>query len=119
MLCTWSPPARPGRTPEVVPTTARSSRRVSPARRHLGASRGASRMQFLEPSWQIRRRILAAPLDKEEPRTPFLREVRRTPLLRGWVNSYPSTEGVDLLLAIVGLSASSQRHTNPTDGSND
>jgi hypothetical protein len=46
-------------------------------------------------------------------------EVRRIPLLRGWVNSYPSAEGVDLLLEIVGLSTSAQRHISPTEGSND
>jgi transposase len=38
MHCTWSPPARPGRTLEAQPTTARRSGRASPARRHCGAS---------------------------------------------------------------------------------
>ncbi len=38
--------------------------------RRLGASRGASRMPSTGASWQIRRRLQAAPLDKEEPRTP-------------------------------------------------
>ena len=67
--CTWSPPARPGRMLGVVPTTARRSRRASPARRRCGASRGASRMPSSGASWRIRRRRRAAPLDKEEPRT--------------------------------------------------
>ena len=35
------------------------------------------------------------------------------------MKSYPSAEGVDLLLEIVGLITSAQRHTSPTDGSND
>jgi transposase len=44
MPCTWSPPARPGRTIKGEPTTARSSRRVNLARRLCDASRGASPM---------------------------------------------------------------------------
>jgi hypothetical protein len=35
------------------------------------------------------------------------------------VNSYPFAEGVDLLLEIVGLTASAQRHISRTEGSND
>jgi hypothetical protein len=42
--CTWSQYARLGRTFGAETTTARRSRRVSPARRHCDASRGASRM---------------------------------------------------------------------------
>jgi transposase len=42
--CTWWRYARPGRTIKEEPTTARSSRRASLARRRLGASRGASPM---------------------------------------------------------------------------
>jgi transposase len=42
--CTWSPPAKPGRRFGAVPTTARSSRRASPARRRCAASSGASPM---------------------------------------------------------------------------
>ena len=66
--CTWSPPARPGRTPGAEPTTARRSRRASLVRRRCGASRGASQMPSSRASWQIRGRLRAAPLDKEEPR---------------------------------------------------
>jgi Transposase IS116/IS110/IS902 family len=62
--------ARPGRTLEAQPTTARSSRRANPARRLCGASRGASAMPFSGASWRIRWRPLAAPLDNEEPRIP-------------------------------------------------
>ena len=36
----------------------------------LEASRGASPTQCSGPSWRTRRRLRAAPLDKEEPRTP-------------------------------------------------
>ena len=69
-LCTWSRYARLGRMPGAESTTARSSRRASPERRRCDASRGVSQMPFSEPSWRIRRRFLAVPLDKEEPRTP-------------------------------------------------
>jgi pimeloyl-ACP methyl ester carboxylesterase len=44
-----------------------------------GASRGASPTPSSGASWRIRRRLLAAPLDKEEPRTPYLRTSRNTP----------------------------------------
>jgi transposase len=71
--CTWSPPARPGRTPGAEPTTARRSRRASLVRRRCGASRGASQMPSSRASWQIRGRLRAAPLDKEEPRIPIPR----------------------------------------------
>src|SRR3712207_5315694 len=68
--CTWSPPARPGLRPGAGLTTARRSRRASPARKRYGASRGVSRMPSSgASSWRIRWRLLAAPLDKEEPRT--------------------------------------------------
>jgi transposase len=70
--CTWSPPARPGRTPGAEPTTARRWRRASLVRRRCGASRGASQMPSSRASWQIRGRLRAAPLDKEKPRTPIL-----------------------------------------------
>jgi transposase len=43
------------------------------ARRRCGASRGASRMPSSRALWQICRRLRAAPLDKEEPRTPLVR----------------------------------------------
>jgi transposase len=72
-LCTWWRYARPGRTLGAEPTTARSSRRASPARRRCGASRDASPMPFSRALWQIRRCSHAAPLDKEEPRTPSRR----------------------------------------------
>ena len=68
--CIWSRYARPGRTLGAEPTTARSSRRASPARRRCGASRDASPMPFSRALWQIRRCSHAAPLDKEEPRIP-------------------------------------------------
>jgi transposase len=68
--CTWSPPARLGRTPGAGPTTAKSSRRASPPRRRYGASRGASPTPSSRASWRILRRLRAASLDKEEPRTP-------------------------------------------------
>ena len=68
--CTWSPSARPGRTLGVAPTTARRSGRASPARRLCGASRGASATPSTGASRPIRKRRRAAPLDKEEPRTP-------------------------------------------------
>ena len=68
--CTWSAYARPGRTHLVVPTTARRSRKANPARRRCGASRGASPTLSTRASWRIRRHPRAAPLDKEEPRTP-------------------------------------------------
>jgi hypothetical protein len=71
--CTWWPYAKPGRTLGAEPTTARSSRRASPARRRCGASRGASPMPFSRALWQIRRSSHAALLDKEEPRTPYTR----------------------------------------------
>ena len=45
----------------------------SPVRRRCGASRGASPMPSSGASWRIRRRHCAAPLDKEEPRTPLPR----------------------------------------------
>src|SRR5215213_3390079 len=45
--------------------------RASPARRRCGASRGASQMPSSGASWLIRWCLLAAPLDKEEPRTPL------------------------------------------------
>jgi Transposase IS116/IS110/IS902 family len=70
--CTWPPPLRPGRALLVGPTTARRWMRASPARRRCGASRGASRTQSTRTSWRIRRRLLAAPLDKEEPRTAYI-----------------------------------------------
>src|SRR5215211_7594994 len=44
--------------------------RASPARRRCGASRGASPSRSSGASWRIRRRLLAAQLDKEEPRMP-------------------------------------------------
>jgi hypothetical protein len=74
--CTRSPPARPGRTPGAAPTTARRSGRASPARRRCGASRGASPTRSSGASWRIRRQPRAAPLDKEEPRTPLRRSSR-------------------------------------------
>jgi transposase len=43
------------------------------ARKRCGASRGASRMPSSRALWQICRRLRAAPLDKEEPRTPLVR----------------------------------------------
>src|SRR5215213_2538261 len=46
--------------------------RASPARRRCGASRGASQMPSSGASWLIRWCLLAAPLDKEEPRIPIL-----------------------------------------------
>src|SRR5215208_1423123 len=46
-------------------------------------------------------------------------ELRRITLPRTSVNSCLSAEGIDLLLVIVGLSTSAQRHTSLTDGSND
>jgi transposase len=72
-LCTWSPQARPGRTLRAGPTTARRSRRANPARRHCGASRGASPTLSTRASWRTCRRRRAAPLDKAEPRTPYRR----------------------------------------------
>jgi transposase len=72
-LCTWWRYARPGRTLGAEPTTARRSLRVSPARRRCGASRDASPMPFSRALWQIRSCSHAAPLDKEEPRTPLRR----------------------------------------------
>ena len=66
--CTWSPYARLGRTLEEGSITARSSRRASPARRHCGASRGASPTPSSGTSWRILRRLRVVPLDKEEPR---------------------------------------------------
>jgi hypothetical protein len=71
--CTWSPYARPGRTLGAGPTTARRSRRASPARRRCGVSRGASPTPSSGASWRTRRRLRAAPLDKEEPRRPIPR----------------------------------------------
>jgi transposase len=68
--CTWSPYARPGRTLEAAPTTARRWRRASPARRRCGASRGVSPTPSTRVSWRTRKRLCAALLDKEEPRTP-------------------------------------------------
>ena len=68
--CIWSPPVRPDRMLWAAPTTARRSRRANPARRRYGASKGASAMQSSGASWRIRRQPRAAPLDKEEPRTP-------------------------------------------------
>jgi len=67
-----SPLARPGRTLGAEDTTARRSRRASPARRRCGASRGASPTPSSRVSWRTRRRLRAAPLDKEEPRTLLL-----------------------------------------------
>jgi len=72
--CTWSPYARQGPTLGVGPTTARRSLRASPTRKRCGVSRGASQMPSSGASWQIRRRLLAAPLDKEEPRMNLLRD---------------------------------------------
>ena len=68
--CTWWRYARPGRTLAAEPTTARRSRRANPVRRRCAASRGASAMPSSGASWRTRERIRAAPLDKEEPRTP-------------------------------------------------
>jgi transposase len=79
---TWSRYARLGLTFGVVPTTARRSRRASPARKRFGASRGASRMPASGAFWQIRRHPCAASLDKEEPR------IRLT---RSWVNRVASS----------------------------
>jgi hypothetical protein len=56
-----------------APTTARRSLRANLARRRCGASRGASAMPSSGAFWRIRRHPRAAPLDKEEPRTPFPR----------------------------------------------
>jgi hypothetical protein len=72
-LCTWSPSAKPDRTLGAGLTTARRLRRASLARRRCGASRGASPMPSSRALWQICRRLRAAPLDKEEPRTPLPR----------------------------------------------
>jgi hypothetical protein len=47
---------------------ARRSLRANPARRRRGASRGAFPTPSSSASWRIRRRLRAAPLDKEEPR---------------------------------------------------
>jgi hypothetical protein len=60
-----------GRTLEEGSITARRSRRASLARRRCGASRGASPTPSSGTSWRILRRLHVAPLDKEEPRTPF------------------------------------------------
>jgi transposase len=68
-LCTWSPSAKPDRTLGAGLTTARRSRRAKLVRRRCGASRGASPMPSSRASWQICRRLRAAPLDKEEPRS--------------------------------------------------
>jgi transposase len=46
-----------------------------------GASRGASPMPSSGASWRTRRHLLAAPLDKEEPRTPSMRSSQRIDLL--------------------------------------
>jgi transposase len=69
--CTWSQYARLGRTFGAGVTTARRSRRASPARRRCGALRGASPTPSSGASSQTRRRFRAAPLDKEEPRNPI------------------------------------------------
>ena len=71
--CTWSLYAGPGRTPRAAATTARRSRRASPARRRCGASRGASPTLSSGASWRTRKRLRAALLDKEEPRIPRMR----------------------------------------------
>ena len=68
--CTWSSPARLGRTLGAEGITARNSQRASPARRRCGASRGASLTLSSGASLRTRKRLRAAPLDKEEPRTP-------------------------------------------------
>jgi hypothetical protein len=70
-LCTWSPPARPGRTLEAESITARRSGRANLARRRCGVSRGASATQCSGASWRTRRRRRATLLDKEEPRIPY------------------------------------------------
>jgi hypothetical protein len=67
--CIWSPPVRPGRTPGAGSNTARRWQRANPVRRRCGASRGASPTLSSGAAWRIRRRLRAAPLDKEEPRT--------------------------------------------------
>ena len=56
--------------------------RASPARRRCGASRGASQMPSSGASWLIRWCLLAAPLDKEEPRTPLGQRSQNAP----WTN---------------------------------
>jgi hypothetical protein len=76
--CIWSQCARPGRTLGAEPTTARRSRRASLVRRRCGASRGASPTLSSGASWQICKNLLAAPLDKEEPRTSR-RSSQKTP----------------------------------------
>jgi hypothetical protein len=71
--CTWSRYARPGWTFAAGLTTARRSRRANPVRRRCGASRGASPTPSSGASQRTRRRLRAAPLDKEEPRIPIPR----------------------------------------------
>jgi transposase len=79
---TWSQYARPGRTLGAGVTSARRWRRANLVRRRCGASRGASQMPSSGASWRIRWRLLAAPLDKEEPRRPISREVQLPKYLR-------------------------------------
>jgi transposase len=71
--CTWSRYARLGRTLGAGPTTARRWRRANPARRRCGVSRGASPTPSSRALRQTCRRLRAAQLDKEEPRTFLLK----------------------------------------------
>jgi hypothetical protein len=104
--CTWWRYARPDRTLGAAPTTAKSSRRASPAGRRCGASRDASLMPFSQALWQIRRCSHAAPLDKEEPRTPLWRRSRNSILSTGCFGSSRATVGHESAASIVpdGLS---------------
>jgi transposase len=77
--CTWWRYARPDRTLGAGVTTARRSRRASPVRRRCVVSRGASQMPSSRASWLIRWRLLAALLDKEEPRTLSWRSAENLP----------------------------------------
>jgi hypothetical protein len=79
---TWSQYARPGRTLGAEGTTARRWRRANLVRRRCGASRGASQMPSSGASWRLRRRLLAAPLDKEEPRNRERRSSKYFPSTR-------------------------------------
>src|SRR5215203_5403839 len=92
--CTWSPYARLGRTFGAEPTTARRWRRASPARRRCGASRGASATPSSGASWQTRKPLRTAPLDKEEPRIP----IPRTPVKKG--RDQRRTSGPPLILTL-------------------
>ena len=113
-LCTWSPPARAGRTLEAESITARRSGRANLASRRCGVSRGASATQCSGASWRTRRRRRATLLDKEEPRTASPRSSHSGHFANfACVRSSESQRGVGERSSVRRVISSSCSHSAP------